>query len=345
MNCRLAFVFSYERFKNALICIISIGPSTELSPIFNFPTFRKNETSLELFNIVFENSFPKGFFWCNEKKSEFFHLALYSRYLQTTALKSWLFQNTIFQAHLLFWDHALFSFRFVNNIPAGMEPKKTEPLKLGLILGLISGHCKAIVLYSAIDLDVQTDRELERVKKWFQGRGWRVKIGERDAVGGGGEIRLHTAIVCLANARTLDTLGELCLVQFRMFRLPAANQGHMTGHIPWFIQILQNLILRGRTLSVLRVTHIAHRWEQKQAVIRLFSRRDLLASSFSFWFEWRKSWRVNLHVWSLFDLWKVTCTNGSVVQSLSDLTMIATDEECVNSSETACFMTWKKKHK
>ena len=184
MNCRLAFVFSYERFKTALICIISIGPSTELSPIFNFPTFRKNETSLELFNIVFENSFPKGFFWCNEKKSEFFQLALYSRYLQTTALKSWLFQNTIFQAHLLFWDHALFSFRFVNNIPAGMEPKKTEPLKLGLILGLISGHCKASVLYSAIDLDVQTDRELERVKKWFQERGWRVKIGERD---GGGE--------------------------------------------------------------------------------------------------------------------------------------------------------------
>ena len=32
----------------------------------------------------------------------------------------------------------------------------------------------------------------------------------------------------------------------------------------------------------------------------------------------------------------------SVVQSLSDLTMIATDEECVNSSETACFMTCKK---
>ena len=78
-----------------------IGPSTELKLIFNFPTFRKNETSLELFNIVFENSFPKGFFWCNEKKSEFFQLALYSRYLQTTALKSWLFQNTIFQAHLL----------------------------------------------------------------------------------------------------------------------------------------------------------------------------------------------------------------------------------------------------
>ena len=28
MNYRLASVFSYERFGNALICIISIGPST-----------------------------------------------------------------------------------------------------------------------------------------------------------------------------------------------------------------------------------------------------------------------------------------------------------------------------
>ena len=88
MNCGLTFVFLYERFENALICIISIGPSTELRPIFNFP-FPKNEASLELLNIVFENSFPKGFFWCNEKKSEFVDLAPYYRYfLQTTALKS-----------------------------------------------------------------------------------------------------------------------------------------------------------------------------------------------------------------------------------------------------------------
>ena len=35
----------------------------------------------------------------------------------------------------------------------------------------------------------------------------------------------------------------------------------------------------------------------------------------------------------------------SVVRSLSDLTMIATDEECVNSSETACFMACKKNRK
>ena len=65
-----------------------IGPSTQLKPIFNFPTFRKNGTSLELLNIVFENSFPNGFFWCNKNKLEFFNLAPDSRYLQTTALKS-----------------------------------------------------------------------------------------------------------------------------------------------------------------------------------------------------------------------------------------------------------------
>ena len=35
----------------------------------------------------------------------------------------------------------------------------------------------------------------------------------------------------------------------------------------------------------------------------------------------------------------------SVVRSLSDLTMMATDEECLHSSENACFMTCKKKHK
>ena len=72
MNYRLAFVVSYERIENALICIISIGPSTKLRPIFNYPTFRKNETSLELLNIVFENSLPNGFFWSNTKKIKIF---------------------------------------------------------------------------------------------------------------------------------------------------------------------------------------------------------------------------------------------------------------------------------
>ena len=53
MNYILAFVFSYERFKNALICIISFGSSTRFRPILNFQIFRKNGAKLELLNTVF----------------------------------------------------------------------------------------------------------------------------------------------------------------------------------------------------------------------------------------------------------------------------------------------------
>ena len=66
MNYRLASVFSYERFGNALICIISIAPSTRHDQVeadSQLSYFRKNGASLELLNIVFENSIPKGFFW------------------------------------------------------------------------------------------------------------------------------------------------------------------------------------------------------------------------------------------------------------------------------------------
>ena len=53
MNYRLAFVFSYKRFKNALIGISSFGPSTRFWPILNFQIFRKTGAKLELLNIVF----------------------------------------------------------------------------------------------------------------------------------------------------------------------------------------------------------------------------------------------------------------------------------------------------
>ena len=71
MKYRMPFVFSYERFENALICIIS-----RFRPILNFPIFRKNGASLELLNIVtvFENSLPKGPFGEIKKKFEFFKL-------------------------------------------------------------------------------------------------------------------------------------------------------------------------------------------------------------------------------------------------------------------------------
>ena len=68
MNYRLAFVFSYEHFENAIICIICFGSSTRFRPILNIPVFRKNGASLDLLNNVFENSLPKGFFFGELKK-------------------------------------------------------------------------------------------------------------------------------------------------------------------------------------------------------------------------------------------------------------------------------------
>ena len=84
MNHRLAFAFSYERFENAVICIICFGPSTRFRPILNIPVFRKNGASLDLLNIVFENSLKLNL---KLKKFEFFHLAPDSRYLLRTVLK------------------------------------------------------------------------------------------------------------------------------------------------------------------------------------------------------------------------------------------------------------------
>ena len=60
-----------ESFENVLICIISIGPSGTFWPISNFPNFYQNKNSLELLNIIFEKSSPKGSFGENKKKFEF----------------------------------------------------------------------------------------------------------------------------------------------------------------------------------------------------------------------------------------------------------------------------------
>ena len=74
MNYRLASVFSYERFGNALICIISIGPSTRHDQVeadSQLSYFRKNGASLELLRVSLpktgplrfgsENQFPLNF--------------------------------------------------------------------------------------------------------------------------------------------------------------------------------------------------------------------------------------------------------------------------------------------
>ena len=62
MNYRVALVFSYERFENALFCINSIGHSTRLRSIFNFPIFRKNGASPGTFEYCFlKMVYLKGF--------------------------------------------------------------------------------------------------------------------------------------------------------------------------------------------------------------------------------------------------------------------------------------------
>ena len=88
INSRQVFVVLYERFENVLICIIYIGSEGPFRPISNCPFFCQKKNSLELFNIIFENSSPKGFFWANKKKFEFSALSPDSRKLLTTALNN-----------------------------------------------------------------------------------------------------------------------------------------------------------------------------------------------------------------------------------------------------------------
>ena len=85
MKYRPPFVFWYERFENAAICIIS-----RFRAILNFPISRKNGASLELFYIVtvFENCLPKGSFGEIKKNYNLLNcMASDSRQLPTTALK------------------------------------------------------------------------------------------------------------------------------------------------------------------------------------------------------------------------------------------------------------------
>ena len=147
-----------------------------------------------------------------------------------------------------------FRFRFVNNIPAGMEPKKTEPRKLGLISGKISGHCKAKLQSRRTGTHWPrvgaSQKMIPRERLTRQNRGER-RGGEEKYACTQPLFVWRTPVHWIHGGALLG--GELCLVQFRMFRLPAANQGHMTGQIgthfpgllgiPWFIQILKHFIL------------------------------------------------------------------------------------------------------
>ena len=62
LEAKQVSVVLYKRFENALICIIFTSLSAGFTQISNFSIFRKTGDSLELLNIVFENSLPKGIF-------------------------------------------------------------------------------------------------------------------------------------------------------------------------------------------------------------------------------------------------------------------------------------------
>ena len=58
------------------------------SRILNFSNFLKNEKAVELLNVIFENSAPKGYFWQNKMKSEISLLSSDSSKFLSPALKS-----------------------------------------------------------------------------------------------------------------------------------------------------------------------------------------------------------------------------------------------------------------
>ena len=64
------------------------------SPLFKFCKFRRKKKEIEPFDVISENSSPKGFFWPNKKKSVISLLSADSRYFQTYALKMFIIWQT-----------------------------------------------------------------------------------------------------------------------------------------------------------------------------------------------------------------------------------------------------------
>ena len=58
MKYRQALVFSYQRFENALISIISIRSLTRITPILNFPILSQKRDLDGTFKCCFKNSLP-----------------------------------------------------------------------------------------------------------------------------------------------------------------------------------------------------------------------------------------------------------------------------------------------
>ena len=109
INSRKRFLVLNKSFENVLICIISIKPSGTFRPISNFPNFCQNKNSLELLNLIFEKSSPKGSFGAKKKKFKFSLLSPDSSKLLTTALKT-LCVTIHVKTALLFCFHMFASF-------------------------------------------------------------------------------------------------------------------------------------------------------------------------------------------------------------------------------------------
>ena len=84
MDC----VVAYEVVKVAGFFIVFQGGQRPSSTrVLNFFIFRKNESAMELFNMIFENASPKGSFWQNKINYDILRLSADSRYLWSYVLK------------------------------------------------------------------------------------------------------------------------------------------------------------------------------------------------------------------------------------------------------------------
>ena len=80
MKYRQALVFSHQRFENAPISIISIGPLTRFTPILNFPIFSQKRDLVGTIKYCFKKSLPKGA--CSGEIHFFFQRRILNNYLQ-----------------------------------------------------------------------------------------------------------------------------------------------------------------------------------------------------------------------------------------------------------------------
>ena len=84
-------VFLHERFESTPILGKIKWRLLREHGISRFGGFLENQIFLETLIVIFVNSSPKGLTWPNMKKFDFSVLTLNSRYLQSVALKSFIF--------------------------------------------------------------------------------------------------------------------------------------------------------------------------------------------------------------------------------------------------------------